>query len=51
MIDLTADPSETVAPPPTISQEEGLADPKGQEKAQERGEQRVDPQGNSLKEG
>ncbi len=34
-IDLTADPSETVAPPPTLSQEEGQAAPEEQEKAQD----------------
>ncbi len=50
-IDLTADPSDTVAPPPTPSQGEGQADPKGPGKAQEGGEQRANHQGTSLKEG
>ena len=50
-IDLTAEPSDTVAPPPTPSQGEGRADPKGPGKAQEGGEQRADHQGTSLKEG
>ncbi len=36
-IDLTADPSDTVARPPTLSQEEGLAAPEEPEKAQDGG--------------